>query len=347
MRALTRFFLLALVCFVALPAPVLAQSLPPGSYLETCTKPRVDGGWSGNYRGTLRADCPDNRNRYKSTSISADCDGDIANNNGQLQCSRYSSIGGGNLPPGSYRLTCYGSRVSSSTLQSTCMDNYNNRRNTSISVNSCRGRNIANDNGRLVCTNLATSGSYQQTCDSATLNGNTLSARCIDSNRYPRRTSLNIANCRGRDIANMEGQLVCSNGNGYGNGGWNGAGVPPGSYQQTCSNAYMSGVTLTATCRDQYNGSRVVRLDTSNCQGRDIGNDNGNLRCDGYASNNNNGGVLPGSYQQTCNGAYMRGNSLTATCPDQRGRYKRTTLNTASCRGRDIANRNGKLTCNT
>ncbi len=345
MRALTRFLLLALVCFAALPAPVLAQSLPPGSYLETCTNPRVDGGWGGNYRGTLRADCPDSRNRFRSTSTSADCDGDIANNNGQLMCSRYGNIGGGNLPRGSYRMSCYGSRMNGGTLQSTCMDTYNNRRNTTINVNSCRGRDIANDNGRLTCTNTATGGSYQQTCDSAYVNGNTLHARCADSSGYPRRTSINVNSCRGRDIANNNGQLVCANGNG--NGGWNGGGVPPGSYQQTCTGAYMSGSTLTATCRDQYNGNRRATLNISSCQGRDIGNDNGNLRCDGYSSGGGNGAALPGSYQQSCNGAYMRGSTLTATCPDQNGRYKRTTLNTSSCRGRDIANRNGQLTCNT
>jgi CVNH domain len=341
MRALSRVLLLVLICFAGVSAPVLAQSLPPGTYLETCSKPRVDGGWGGNYRGTLRADCPDNRNRYRASSINADCDGDIANNNGQLQCVRYGNIGGGRLPQGSYRMSCYNGNVSGNTLTATCMDTYNNRRGSSISINSCRNRDIANSNGRLVCTNAAVRGSYQQTCDSAYMNGNILTARCADTNNYPRRSSINVDSCRNRNIANENGQLVCTRGNG------NGGGVPAGSYQQTCTGAYMNGTTLTATCQDAYDGNRRTSLDTRTCNGRDIGNDNGNLRCDGYSSGGGNGAVLPGSYQQSCNSAYMRGNTLTATCPDANGRYKRSELNTASCRGRDIANRDGRLTCNT
>lgn len=295
MHALSKTALLALLCFAGISAPVSAQSLPPGTYLETCTNPRVDGGWGSRYDGTLRADCPDTRYRYRSTSINADCHGDIANENGQLRCRAYGYQGGGSLPPGSYRMTCYGARMNGGTLSATCMDAYNNRRGSSIAAGNCRGGDIANLNGRLSCARggngqggnngYVPGGSYQQTCDSAYVSGGTLHARCADQNGYSKRSAINTNSCQGRDIANDGGRLVCANTGWQGNNGW-------------------------------QNG-------------------------------NNNGSPMPGSYNQSCNSAYMRGNTLYATCADNNGRYKRTELNISSCRGRDIANYGGKLSCNT
>jgi len=286
MRALIRGIIFTLAVYAGAMSPAFAQSLPPGSYLDSCTQPRVDGGWGSRYDGTLRADCPDTRNRYRSSSISADCNGDIANDNGQLRCMRYGSQGGGALPAGSYRLSCYGAPVNGASLSATCMDANNNRRASSINPGSCRGGDIANLNGRLSCArgngagsgSYAPGGSYQQTCDSAYLQGATLHARCADDSGYPRRTTINANSCRGRDIANLGGRLACAD------AGWQGG---------------------------------------------------------------NSGSPMPGSYNQSCNSAYMRGNTLYATCADSNGRYKRTELNISGCRGRDIANYGGKLSCNT
>ena len=59
------------------------------------------------------------------------------------------------------------------------------------------------------------------------------------------------------------------------------------------------------------------------------------------------GGQLPaGSYQQTCRGANLNGNMLSAQCPNRRGAPVFSSIDTNSCRGRDIANDDGYLRCN-
>jgi hypothetical protein len=68
--------------------------------------------------------------------------------------------------------------------------------------------------------------------------------------------------------------------------------LPPGSYQQSCTDAWMSGSQLTANCTN--NGGQRVRssIDVSSCRGADIGNLNGQLRCvgnGGYYGRGSNG----------------------------------------------------------
>ena len=173
-----------------------------------------------------------------------------------------------------------------------------------------------------------------QTCRGASMNGVTLSANCQTANNSMRRSSLNTSNCRGRDIGNRDGTLNCD-----GNAG--GGAPPAGSYQQTCRDAVMSGVTLSASCQTANNSTRRSSLNTSNCRGRDIGNRDGTLNCDGKP------GTAPpaGSYQQTCRDATMAGITLTATCQTANNSTRRTSINTGNCRGRDIGNNNGTLTC--
>jgi len=52
-----------------------------------------------------------------------------------------------------------------------------------------------------------------------------------------------------------------------------------------------------------------------------------------------------GSYQQSCTNATMNGGTLTANCPSGNGARMTTSINPRSCRGADIANRNGRLQC--
>lgn len=58
------------------------------------------------------------------------------------------------------------------------------------------------------------SGSYQQTCRGANLNGNMLSAQCTGPTGAPIFSSIDTNGCRGRDIANDRGYLRCSGGGG-------------------------------------------------------------------------------------------------------------------------------------
>lgn len=53
-----------------------------------------------------------------------------------------------------------------------------------------------------------------------------------------------------------------------------------------------------------------------------------------------------GSYQQSCRGANMNGNILSAQCTNSRGAPVFSSIDTNGCRGRDIANDNGYLRCN-
>lgn len=58
------------------------------------------------------------------------------------------------------------------------------------------------------------------------------------------------------------------------------AAPPPGTYRQSCTNIRMQGSTLTATCRSM-DGRRIqTALGVARCSG-DIGNNNGQLQCNG------------------------------------------------------------------
>lgn len=51
-----------------------------------------------------------------------------------------------------------------------------------------------------------------------------------------------------------------------------------------------------------------------------------------------------GSYRDSCRSIRDRGDTLTAECRDNRGRYRQTALRYRGCRG-DIGNDNGQLVC--
>jgi hypothetical protein len=66
-------------------------------------------------------------------------------------------------------------------------------------------------------------------------------------------------------------------------------GLPPGSYQRSCSEVRMHGAILSAICRREDGRAQQTILDISHCAG-DIENRNGRLKCNrGYAA------PLPGS----------------------------------------------------
>jgi hypothetical protein len=151
-------------------------------------------------------------------------------------------------------------------------------------------------------------GSYRQTCRDVSVRGSTLYATCQDQGGNWRNTQLSdFDRCNG-EIQNLNGNLSCSGGNGYGPGdrrdgdrrdgdnrygdnrdrdrdhdrdgdrdrnGYNG---PPGSYSQTCSNIQVNGNTLQATCQKRNGKTKNTSLrNFRDC--RDIQNDNGKLRC--------------------------------------------------------------------
>lgn len=256
------------------------------------------------------------------------------------------------IPSGSYRSSCADIRAQSvggggRLLTARCQTSSGGWRNTSLRYENCRG-DIANNNGNLTCSQSGgggwdrpPNGSYQQSCRNATMRGSTLSAQCQDSRGGWQSSSINVNDCRNRDIANINGRLSCT-----GNGGGGGAQVPSGSYQQSCRNAYMSGPTLHAQCRDSRGNWQNSAVNTNNCRGRDIANDNGRLTCNVGGGGGGGGKVPSGSYQQTCSNAYMDGWNLRAQCKLTLGSQTRnTSLDIRTCNNRDIYNLNGNLRC--
>lgn len=127
--------------------------------------------------------------------------------------------------------------------------------------------------------------------------------------------------------------------------------IPPGSYQQSCSNIEVHWDVLSAQCRTRNGNWNFTNLrDYRNCSG-DIANIDGRLQCtSGWDDGNNNddddnGWVPRGSYRDTCRNEEVQGGTLTAECQDRRGRWRYTELDDfRSCRG-DIANWDGMLRC--
>lgn len=204
------------------------------------------------------------------------------------------------IPAGSYRSTCTDIRTTainnSKVMNARCQKANGGYERSTLRYDNCRG-DIGNNNGKLVCSTGGAgpqppvpqlpAGSYKQSCTNASVRSGLLSATCKDSAGRYQNTSLRYEDCRGRDIANINGRLSCAIG-----GGGGGNAVPTGSYQRTCTNAYMSGTILHANCRLAIGSStRRTSLDTRDCRGRDIGNINGQLTC----SNNGGGGVPPGA----------------------------------------------------
>jgi hypothetical protein len=205
-------------------------------------------------------------------------------------------------------------------------------------------------------------GSYQQTCNNISVNGDTLVANCQDTSGNWHSTSLPaFQNCTS-GINNDNGTLRCVV-SGYSAPATTGAG-PAGSYLQSCENVQVKGDDLHARCRTENGDMRDAKLDDyRKCTG-DIVNENGHLHCGtgapvatpaargpyvapgpyvrpGYGNVNGPNG----SYIQTCTDIHVGGDDLHARCQAQDGSWHDAKLDDYnSCRG-DIANDNGKLRC--
>ncbi len=140
---------------------------PGGSYIQSCSNARIDG-------GRLYAECRTSSRGSRVSSIEyGRCVGDIGNNEGLLVCNgaqgRFeSNNGGGNngggnngggwgggnngrLPNGSYAQSCNDTRIQNGRLYAQCLDTRRDRHSTSIEFGLCRG-DIGNNNGLLTCT---------------------------------------------------------------------------------------------------------------------------------------------------------------------------------------------------
>lgn len=206
-------------------------------------------------------------------------------------------------------------------------------------------------------------GSYQSSCEDVTVTGDTLRARCETENGDFNNTRLNdIGECVG-DITNDDGSLSCVRGDDgpggrggddddYGPGGRGGgrdddrgAGVPDGSYQQSCRNERTERADLFADCADRNGRWRQAELSNYRfCRG-DIANDNGVLRCDRTDDGDDDDYTVPtGSWRATCRDYRVDRSRLYAECRDGLRRWVETSVDLRSCR-QGVVNENGRLTC--
>ena len=199
------------------------------------------------------------------------------------------------------------------------------------------------------------SGSYQQTCRNIDLRGDVLTANCQDTDGKWEATQLRDYRSCGGDIMNDNGALRCAgNGSapvaGYQPGYQ--AGVPNGSYTQTCQEIRIHGDDLEARCQTVDGNWHKTKLDDfQKCRG-DVANENGSLRCvnSGYAPGYPGGycgpvGVVGTPYTQSCKDIKSHGDELEARCKNNNGDWQNTSLHDyRKCHGQ-VVNQDGALRC--
>jgi hypothetical protein len=199
-------------------------------------------------------------------------------------------------------------------------------------------------------------GSYQQTCRNIDFHDDLLVANCQDSSGHWQSAQLrDVQSCRS-DIINDDGALRCSRSGGVSGGV--AAGLPGGSYTQSCQDVRAHGDDLEARCPTANGDWKSTKLDDYNkCRG-EIVNDNGKLRCitgvyggpgapvgayqGGYGSAV---GGFSGPYTQNCKDIKSHGDDLEARCKTVNGDWHNTKLDDyRKCKGQ-IVNEDGNLKC--
>jgi hypothetical protein len=290
------------LALLAIQGAAMAQSVPTGSYQQTCKNVDVRN-------DVLIANCQDMDGKWEATQLRdyRSCGSDIMNDNGALRCGNtvngtqpgYQAGYQQGVPNGSYTQTCQDIRVHGDDLEARCQTVDGNWHKAKLDdFQRCRG-DVANENGNLRCVNTGyapgyqggyrgtypggpAAASYTQTCKDIKSHGDHLEARCKTVNGDWRNTSLDdYRKCHGQ-IINDNGNLRCVAANtGYvgGRPGIYGAGAPSGSYMQTCQEARVNGDDLEARCQTANGDWRGAKLDDfQKCRG-DIINDDGHLRC--------------------------------------------------------------------
>jgi hypothetical protein len=118
------------------------------------------------------------------------------------------------------------------------------------------------------------------------------------------------------------------------------AGIPPGSYQQSCTDIRMAEGRLHARCRKRDQTLFKSYLNPKVCRS-EIVNENGALMCDGYRPR-----MPGGSFASSCRDARMDGYDLHATCRTRDGRWNDAVLeDTHRCDANGVTNDDGELNC--
>lgn len=299
----------SILCFLAMALPAPAQELPGGSYLSSCREVKVRSGRD------LAAICPTRDGAWVVALLEnfPSCRGDISNKDGKLSCSRGASLFGfdsvivtpptkpvanaGTVPatvpattpatsfattppPGSYLSSCRDVRVSSGWLQASCQDRYGRWVEAVTALGGCvPGRDIVNDDGRLICVGIGGGtrppmGSYLATCRDVRVEIGWLKASCQDRNGRFVESTTALSWCASGEIVNDDGRLTCRSAGGFGER------PPPGSYMASCRDVRVVAGWLKASCRDRSGRWVEATTAVSWCSaGRDIANDDGRLTC--------------------------------------------------------------------
>lgn len=270
----------------------MAQSVPSGSYQQSCKNVDVRG-------DVLTANCQDADGRMEATQLRdyRSCGSDIVNDNGALRC----GAGAAGLQPGyqagipngSYTRSCQEIRIKGDDLEARCQTADGNWHKTKLDdYQKCRG-DVANLNGNLQCVaggytapgvypggyaGGPVGSSYTQSCKDIKSHGDDLRARCKTRNGDWHETSMDdYRKCKGQ-IINDDGNLRCVAGVPVGAGVYP-AGIPFGSYTQTCQEIHVHGDDLEARCQTSGGDWRNAKLDDyAKCKS-DVINDDGHLRC--------------------------------------------------------------------
>jgi len=239
-------------------------NLPSGSYKESCKDIQKMPG------NVLWAMCEKRDGTYqKSTLQLSECEGDISNNNGQLNCKKKP---GKRPPSGSYQNSCKDIQVEGKQLKAKCQKQNGSWNNTKLNYKNCTG-DIRNDNGELSCKGgggaKIPKGSYRDSCKNSYVEDGKLYSNCKKNNGGWNKTSINYKNCN-KDIKNDNGNLTC--------GGGNNSNFPKGSYKKSCKNLYKENNILEADCKNDNGKWKHSSIRYKNCS-NGIWNDNGKLRC--------------------------------------------------------------------
>ncbi len=198
------------------------DSLPRGSYRETCRNIRMRG-------DTLTARCQTSGGRWLKTSLDdvQTCVGEIVNDEGNLECSRNPW-----QVSGTFVQTCAPIYIRGDDLRARCQRRDGRWVWTSLAGYQGCGGGIVNIDGQLRCgggdrddrdrygdrdrdrdwnrDRGLPRGTYAQTCRNIEVQGDRLHAECQSSDGRWHGTDLDqVYGCRG-DITNIEGRLVCS-----------------------------------------------------------------------------------------------------------------------------------------
>lgn len=166
------------------------------------------------------------------------------------------------IPSGSYQQSCTNIRVRGDQLFARCTNAQGTAIRSSIDLDSCRNGDIVNSNGQLACNRNG--------------NGN---GNGYGNGRRHRHHDRDDNNGNNNNGGYNNGGYNNGNNGGYNNGRYGNGAVAPGSYQSSCTNVYMNGPNLTASCTSP-NGQRITSsINAAQCRGGDIANVNGRLAC--------------------------------------------------------------------